>query len=106
MPHLLHVMLTAFELDDPDFIAPAMLNLSLIAAPVLFVPVALSMGLSAIAGLAIGALVGGALQLLVQLPALGRVNMRPAPRIDFRDAAVRRAIRKQAKTKGYDFAEE
>jgi len=72
--------------------APAMLNLSLIAAPVLFVPVALSMGLSAIAGLAIGALVGGALQLLVQLPALGRVNMRPAPRIDFRDPAVRRSL--------------
>lgn len=72
--------------------APAMLNLSLIAAPVLFVPVALSMGLPAIAGLAIGALVGGALQLLVQLPALGRVDMRPAPRISFGDANVRRSL--------------
>jgi putative peptidoglycan lipid II flippase len=46
-------------------------------------------GPRAILGLAIGTLVGGALQLLVQLPALGREGYRFRPDFHWRDARVR-----------------
>ncbi len=46
----------------------------------------------AITGMAVGTLVGGALQLLIQLPALYRVNYRYRPRLSFRDPGVRKVL--------------
>lgn len=72
--------------------APALLNITLIAAPFLFVPLAVSVGRPPITGLAIAALVGGALQVLAQLPSLRRVGMATRPRLGFDSAAVRRSF--------------
>jgi len=47
----------------------------------------------AIVGMAIGTVVGGALQLLVQLPALHRLNYRYRPMLSFRDPGVRQVLR-------------
>jgi len=46
----------------------------------------------AIVGMAVGTVVGGALQLLVQLPALRRVNYRYRPMLSFRDPGVRQVL--------------
>ncbi len=75
----------------PSF-SPALLNLSLIAAPIAFVPIAIQLGLSPVAGLAIGALVGGAMQVLVQLPSLRREGMPALPSFALRDARVRQSL--------------
>jgi putative peptidoglycan lipid II flippase len=50
-------------------------------------------GPRAILGLAIGTLIGGALQLLVQLPALARAGYRFHPDLRWRDAGVRAILR-------------
>ncbi len=76
--------------------APALLNLSLIAAPFVFVPLALGWGMPALAGLGIGVLVGGLLQAAVQLPALGRAGMAARPRLGFGDPGVRKVLRLMA----------
>jgi putative peptidoglycan lipid II flippase len=73
-------------------LAPAVVNIALIAAPFVLVPVALALGLPAIGALALGALIGGALQVIVQWPALARSGLWQRPRIDFRDPGIRKAI--------------
>jgi putative peptidoglycan lipid II flippase len=50
-------------------------------------------GPHALLGLAIGTLIGGALQFLVQLPVLGRVGYRFHPDFHWRDAGVRSILR-------------
>lgn len=72
--------------------APALFNVAMIAAPFLFVPIAVAAGASPIAGLAISALVGGALQVVAQFPALSKVGMLRRPRVDFADPGVRKAL--------------
>lgn len=72
--------------------APALLNVVLIAAPFTLVPALSAVGIAPIEGLAIAALIGGALQVLVQLPALHRVGLLPRPRLDFRNPGVRRSL--------------
>lgn len=47
----------------------------------------------AIIGMAIGTLVGGAAQLLIQVPSLLKVGFRFSPRLSFRDEGVRRVMR-------------
>lgn len=73
--------------------APTLLNVAMIAAPFLLVPVATSFGMPAIAALAFGALLGGVLQMLAQFPPLARVSLLAWPRFDFRDPFVRKAFR-------------
>ncbi|UJR82728.1 murein biosynthesis integral membrane protein MurJ [Sandaracinus amylolyticus] len=73
-------------------LAPALLNVALIAAPFTMIPIALAMGLPTIGALAIGALVGGALQVIAQWPALLRAGLWVRPRATLQDPAVRRAI--------------
>lgn len=46
----------------------------------------------AISGMAVGTLIGGALQLLVQVPSLYRVNYRYQPGLSFRDPGLRRVL--------------
>jgi putative peptidoglycan lipid II flippase len=72
--------------------APMLLNVALIAAPFTLVAVAARAGLPPIGSLALGALLGGALQLAAQLPALRRVGMLAFPRIDMGDPYVRKAF--------------
>jgi len=73
--------------------APAMLNIALIAAAFALVPAAISFGLPGVGALALGALVGGLLQLLAQLPSLKAAGLLRRPRLDLRDPWVRKAFR-------------
>jgi putative peptidoglycan lipid II flippase len=73
--------------------APIFLNVALIAAPFTLEGVAGRVGLPPIGALALGALLGGVLQLAVQLPALARLGLLARPRVDLRDPYVRKAFR-------------
>jgi putative peptidoglycan lipid II flippase len=72
--------------------APALLNVAMIAAPFTLVPAAVSLGMPPIAALALGALIGGVLQLAVQLPPLRGLRMLPRAELGFRDPEVKRAL--------------
>lgn len=72
--------------------SPALLNVAMIAAPFLLMPFALALGLDPIATLVFGALIGGALQLAVQLVPLRQLKLAPRPVIDFQSPDVRRAL--------------
>ena len=72
--------------------APALLNVAMIAAPFLLLPLATRLDMPPISTLAFGAVLGGAAMLLVQLPLLHRLGMLQRPRIDFRDPEVRRSL--------------
>lgn len=72
-------------------LAPSLLNVAQIAAPFTMIPLALALGLPAIGALALGALVGGVLQVIVQWPAMVRAKVWATPRPSFADPAVRRA---------------
>lgn len=71
--------------------APALLNVAFLLAPFALVPICLRAGLPAIYGMALGALLGGALQLLALVPPLVKDGMFPAPRFAISHPAVRRA---------------
>lgn len=73
-------------------LAPALLNVALIAAPFVLVGPTTALGLPPIASLAIAAFVGGVLQMVAQWPALARMGAFSRPRIDFSDPRVRRAL--------------
>lgn len=72
--------------------APALLNVAFIAAALLLVPVVQSVGWAPVFALAIGALLGGLLQLLAQLPSLRSIGMLRWPQLSFRDPHVRQAF--------------
>ena len=69
-------------------VAPAMLNLALIAAGFLIAPLCPRFGLEPIVGMAFGALLGGLGQLLIQVPALRAQGYRWRPEVSFRDPDV------------------
>ena len=73
--------------------APALLNISFIAAALLLAPVLIDFGWPAIFALAVGALLGGALQIVAQLPALRKEGLLVRPRIGFSDIYVRKCAR-------------
>ena len=58
---------------------PVLLNLSVIGAALLGVPLLRQQGIDPIYALALGVMVGGVLQLAVQLPALAAIGMLPRP---------------------------
>ena len=70
-------------------LTPVLLNLSLIAAAWLGVPLFRSWGVEPILALAAGVMLGGVLQLAVQVPALARIGR--LPRFGLGPAAIRRA---------------
>lgn len=97
-PYLFFVTLTAFagailnatgRFAVPAF-TPALLNLSMIAAAVWLAP-HLAEPVSA---LALGVLLAGIAQLVVQFPFLARVGLLPRPRLGFKDPAVRSLLRR------------
>ncbi|HEY2925069.1 MAG TPA: murein biosynthesis integral membrane protein MurJ [Candidatus Eisenbacteria bacterium] len=73
-------------------IAPTMLNLALIASGFLLAPLCPRFGLEPIVGMAIGVLLGGLGQLLIQVPALYGQGFRWRPAFSFRDPGVVRIV--------------
>lgn len=73
--------------------APALLNICLIAAALLLAPVFIGFGWPAIFALAVGALLGGALQIVAQLPSLHKEGLLVRPRVGFSDTYVRKCAR-------------
>jgi putative peptidoglycan lipid II flippase len=72
-------------------LTPALLNVALIAAPFALVPLVVPLGLEPVVSLAVAALVGGALQVVAQWPALRAIDHLHAPRLALGDPVVRRA---------------
>lgn len=72
--------------------APALFNVGMIAAPFTLLPLSGRLGLDPIGSLALGALIGGVLQVLVQLGPMRRAGMLPRPHFTLRDPQVRRAL--------------
>ncbi|MFT3921103.1 MAG: murein biosynthesis integral membrane protein MurJ [Myxococcales bacterium] len=72
--------------------APALLNVAMIAAPFTLLSLTSAWDLEPITSLALGALLGGVLQLVVQLVPLRGVDLLPRPVLDFRAPDVRRAL--------------
>lgn len=77
-------------------LAPVLLNVAMVAFAFAGPSLAAPLGLERAHVLAIGALVGGLLQLLVQWPALRRLGYVELPRVDLRDAKVREVLRRIA----------
>ena len=73
-------------------LAPATFNVASILCIVLLAPLMPSLGWPAIMAAAIGALVGGLAQVVVQWPALAREGFRYRPRLDLRDEGLRRVL--------------
>lgn len=73
--------------------APALLNVALIAAAFGLAPVIFELGWPAVTALAIGALVGGVLQVVAQVPVLRSVGLWQLPRVSLSDPYVRKAFR-------------
>ncbi|MBI4885998.1 MAG: murein biosynthesis integral membrane protein MurJ [Acidobacteria bacterium] len=73
-------------------LSPAMFNVATIACAFLLVPLMPALGLAPIAGIAIGTLVGGVLQVAVQWPALRREGFAYRPALDWRDESLRRVL--------------
>jgi putative peptidoglycan lipid II flippase len=87
-------MLNARNVFGIPAMASSFFNLgSIVAGVVLGSPLDPHFGTRAILGLAVGTLIGGALQLLVQLPALRRAGYRYHPDLKWRDPGVRAILR-------------
>jgi putative peptidoglycan lipid II flippase len=74
-------------------LSPAMFNVATIACAIGVVPLMPRVGLPPIAGIAIGTLIGGLGQVLLQWPALRREGFRYRPVLDFTDPALREVLR-------------
>jgi len=74
-------------------VAPAFLNLAMILAGWLICPLAADFDMPAITGMAIGAMLGGTLQFVVQLPALWRFGYRFRWQLNFNDPGISRIVR-------------
>jgi putative peptidoglycan lipid II flippase len=72
--------------------APGLLNVAFVVAALLLPGFLLAHGFDPLLALAIGALAGGALQVLAQWPSLARIGFASMPRFDFRDRHVRDAF--------------
>jgi putative peptidoglycan lipid II flippase len=69
-------------------LSPAMFNVGSIVCAVLLAPVAPSVGLPPIMAVAVGTLVGGLGQLVIQVPTLYREGFRYQPTLDWRDRGL------------------
>jgi putative peptidoglycan lipid II flippase len=74
-------------------LSPAMFNVATIFSAFAIVPVMPLVGLPPIAGIAIGTLLGGLGQILMQWPSLHREGFRYQPILDFKDPEVREILR-------------
>ncbi|HNV72831.1 MAG TPA: murein biosynthesis integral membrane protein MurJ, partial [Candidatus Ozemobacteraceae bacterium] len=83
-------MLNSFGSFFVPAIAPVFLNLAMIAAGFVLCPLAVWYGWPAIVGMAIGAMLGGFLQFLVQIPALWKMGFRPGWSWNLSDPGLQR----------------
>ncbi len=74
-------------------LAPAFFNVASISGVILLIPVFRSLGLNPGLSLAVGAILGGFLQFVVQTPALRSQGFRFRPVLALRDPGVRRVVR-------------
>src|SRR5262249_41855862 len=73
-------------------LSPAMFNIATIAGAFALVPLMPAFGLPPITAIAIAALVGGALQIVIQWPSLRREGFRYRPVLDLRDPALHEVL--------------
>ena len=85
-------MLNALHRFFIPALSPAMFNVVTITCTLVLVPFMPSVGLPAIAAVAIGSLLGGMAQLVVQWPALRREGFSYRPTLDWRDDSLRRVL--------------
>jgi putative peptidoglycan lipid II flippase len=74
--------------------APGLLNVAMIACALALPPIFVGRGVDPIYALALGALVGGLLQVLAQMPELRRAGFGGALMLDLRDEHVREVVRR------------
>lgn len=74
-------------------LSPAMFNVATIACAIAAVPVMPRFGLPPVLGLAIGTVLGGVGQILLQWPALRKEGFRYQPMVSFRDPDVKEILR-------------
>jgi putative peptidoglycan lipid II flippase len=86
-------MLNALHRFFIPALAPAMFNIGTIACALMLVPLAPRFGVSPIIAIAVGTLVGGAGQILLQWPGLHREGFRYEPSFDLSDEGVREIAR-------------
>jgi putative peptidoglycan lipid II flippase len=77
-------------------LSPSMFNVASIFSAFAIVPLMAAFGLEPIVGIAIGTLLGGLGQILVQWPALRREGFRFQPIVSFKDPVVREILRLMA----------
>jgi len=85
-------MLNSLHVFFVPALSPAMFNVASIAVGVGLVPLAIRAGIEPILAMAVGTLVGGAGQVLLQWPALRREGYRYRPRVDFADPGLREVL--------------
>lgn len=73
--------------------SPAMFNVATIACAIALTPVMANFGLTPITSIAIGTLLGGLGQIVIQWPLLSREGFRYQPLADFRDPDLREVMR-------------
>ncbi|MDN5279382.1 MAG: putative peptidoglycan lipid flippase [Clostridiales bacterium] len=74
-------------------IAPAFLNFSMILAGWLICPLAVDFDMPAITGMAIGAMIGGIIQFLVQVPALYKHGFKFKWQLNLKDPGIRKIVK-------------
>lgn len=85
-------MLNSLDVFFLPALSPAMFNVASIVVGIALVPVGISAGIDPILAMAIGTLVGGAGQVLLQWPSLRRLGFRYRPVLDLRDPGLRRVL--------------
>ena len=73
-------------------LSPAMYNVATIVCAFTLVPLMPAIGMPAIAGIAVGSLLGGVAQLALQWPALRREGFHYRPALDWHDESLRRVL--------------
>lgn len=86
-------MLNAFGSFFIPAVAPAAFNVCCILAGIFLSPLMPRFGMEPVVSMAIGALVGGASQFLVQVPSASRLGWRFRFMLDFSDPGLRRIVR-------------
>lgn len=85
-------MLNSLNVFFIPAVSPAMFNVASIAVGIGLVPLASRVGIQPILAMAVGTLVGGLGQVLLQWPPLRREGFRYAPTLDVRDPGLRQVL--------------
>lgn len=85
-------MLNSLNVFFIPALSPAMFNVASIVVTILFVPVAIAAGYEPILVVAIGTILGGVGQVILQWPMLRTYGYRYRPTLDFRDPGLHRVL--------------